>query len=63
MITVCACLDVWLNEQYGVPVYDSSVAGLGGCPYARGATGNVATGTVSMLRVVRRLVGESHICL
>ncbi|KAH0543908.1 hypothetical protein FGG08_001809 [Glutinoglossum americanum] len=27
----------------GVRVLDSSVAGLGGCPYARGATGNVAT--------------------
>ncbi len=27
----------------GVAVIDSSVAGLGGCPYARGATGNVAT--------------------
>ncbi|KAH9365953.1 hypothetical protein HPB48_000702 [Haemaphysalis longicornis] len=27
----------------GVAVVDSSVAGLGGCPYARGATGNVAT--------------------
>ena len=23
--------------------YDTSVAGLGGCPYAKGATGNVAT--------------------
>jgi len=29
--------------QCGVAVVDSSVAGLGGCPYARGATGNVAT--------------------
>jgi hypothetical protein len=29
--------------QSGVSVVDSSVAGLGGCPYARGATGNVAT--------------------
>ena len=29
--------------QLGVAVVDSSVAGLGGCPYARGATGNVAT--------------------
>ena len=29
--------------QCGVAVIDSSVAGLGGCPYARGATGNVAT--------------------
>ncbi|MGH8617478.1 MAG: hydroxymethylglutaryl-CoA lyase [Burkholderiales bacterium] len=27
----------------GVATYDSSVAGLGGCPYAKGATGNVAT--------------------
>lgn len=27
----------------GVSVVDSSVAGLGGCPYARGASGNVAT--------------------
>jgi isopropylmalate/homocitrate/citramalate synthase len=32
-----ACLDS------GVTTLDSSVAGLGGCPYARGATGNVAT--------------------
>ena len=29
--------------QSGVSVIDSSVAGLGGCPYAKGATGNVAT--------------------
>ena len=29
--------------QLGVSVVDSSVAGLGGCPYARGASGNVAT--------------------
>ena len=29
--------------EAGVTTYDSSVAGLGGCPYARGATGNVAT--------------------
>ena len=29
--------------QCGIAVVDSSVAGLGGCPYARGATGNVAT--------------------
>lgn len=27
----------------GIAVFDASVAGLGGCPYARGATGNVAT--------------------
>lgn len=29
--------------QMGVSVFDSSVAGLGGCPYAGGASGNVAT--------------------
>jgi hydroxymethylglutaryl-CoA lyase len=29
--------------QFGISVVDSSVAGLGGCPYAPGATGNVAT--------------------
>jgi hydroxymethylglutaryl-CoA lyase len=29
--------------QMGVSVVDSSVAGLGGCPYAEGASGNVAT--------------------
>lgn len=27
----------------GISVFDSSVAGLGGCPYANGASGNVAT--------------------
>ncbi|XP_042443956.1 hydroxymethylglutaryl-CoA lyase, mitochondrial-like [Zingiber officinale] len=29
--------------QMGISVVDSSVAGLGGCPYAKGASGNVAT--------------------
>ena len=29
--------------QMGIATVDSSVAGLGGCPYARGASGNVAT--------------------
>ncbi|OZI42765.1 hydroxymethylglutaryl-CoA lyase [Bordetella genomosp. 5] len=29
--------------ETGVPIYHASVAGLGGCPYAKGATGNVAT--------------------
>nr|XP_033795775.1 3-hydroxymethyl-3-methylglutaryl-CoA lyase, cytoplasmic isoform X3 [Geotrypetes seraphini] len=29
--------------EMGVSVVDSAVAGLGGCPYAKGATGNVAT--------------------
>ena len=29
--------------QNGIATVDSSVAGLGGCPYAKGASGNVAT--------------------
>ncbi len=29
--------------EVGVELYDTSVAGLGGCPFAKGATGNVAT--------------------
>ncbi len=35
--------------QEGVAVIDSSVAGLGGCPYARGASGNVASEDVLYL--------------
>ena len=35
--------------EQGVTVFDSSVAGLGGCPYAKGATGNVATEDVLYL--------------
>lgn len=34
---------VLYNNQMGVSVVDASVAGLGGCPYAPGASGNVAT--------------------
>lgn len=35
--------------ECGVAVFDSSVAGLGGCPYAKGATGNVASEDVLYL--------------
>ena len=35
--------------QLGVWQFDTSVAGLGGCPYAKGATGNVATEDVVYL--------------
>jgi hydroxymethylglutaryl-CoA lyase len=35
--------------QMGVWNFQSSVAGLGGCPYAKGATGNVATEDVVFL--------------
>lgn len=29
--------------QHGIKTVDASVSGLGGCPYAKGASGNVAT--------------------
>ena len=35
--------------QMGVWQFDTSIAGLGGCPYAKGATGNVATEDVVYL--------------
>ncbi|KAJ1975863.1 hypothetical protein H4R35_002952 [Dimargaris xerosporica] len=38
-----ALANIYEALQHGVRVVDSSVAGLGGCPYAEGATGNVAT--------------------
>lgn len=38
-----ALANILLALQMGIKVVDSSVAGLGGCPYAKGATGNVAT--------------------
>lgn len=38
-----ALANILMSLQYGVSVIDSSVAGMGGCPYAIGATGNVAT--------------------
>jgi hydroxymethylglutaryl-CoA lyase len=34
---------IWAAFQQGVDIFDASVAGLGGCPFAPGATGNVAT--------------------
>lgn len=43
LANILACLDE------GIRIVDSSVAGLGGCPYARGATGNVASEDVVYL--------------
>lgn len=34
---------------YGISVIDSSIAGLGGCPYAEGASGNVPTEDVLLM--------------
>jgi len=38
-----ALANILAAMELGVATFDSSVAGLGGCPYAKGATGNVAT--------------------
>lgn len=38
-----ALANILASLQTGITIFHSSVAGLGGCPYARGATGNVAT--------------------
>lgn len=38
-----ALTNVHVSLQEGIETFDSSAGGLGGCPYAKGATGNVAT--------------------
>jgi len=38
-----ALANIYASLEVGLKTFDSSVAGLGGCPYAKGATGNVAT--------------------
>ena len=38
-----ALANIYASLEAGVKTFDSSVSGLGGCPYAKGATGNVAT--------------------
>jgi hydroxymethylglutaryl-CoA lyase len=38
-----AVANVQASYDFGLRVFDSSVSGLGGCPYAKGASGNVAT--------------------
>lgn len=38
-----ALANILTSLEYGITNFDSSAAGLGGCPYAKGASGNVAT--------------------
>ena len=38
-----ALANIYASLELGVSTFDASVAGLGGCPYAPGASGNVAT--------------------
>jgi hydroxymethylglutaryl-CoA lyase len=44
-----AVANVFASYEFGLRSFDASVAGLGGCPYAKGATGNVATEDVVYL--------------
>jgi hydroxymethylglutaryl-CoA lyase len=44
-----AIANIYASLESGITRFDSSVAGLGGCPYARGATGNIATEDVLYL--------------
>ena len=44
-----AVANIYASLEIGVATFDCSVAGLGGCPYAKGATGNVATEDVVYL--------------
>jgi len=44
-----ALANIYASLEMGVATFDSSVAGLGGCPYAKGASGNVATEDVVYL--------------
>jgi len=44
-----ALANIYASLLEGIQVFDSSVAGLGGCPYAKGASGNVASEDVLYL--------------
>lgn len=39
----CALANIAQSLQHGIRIFDASIGGLGGCPYAKGASGNVAT--------------------
>jgi len=53
--------NVLAGLQAGVTVYDGSVGGLGGCPYAKGATGNVAT--EDLVHMLHEMVVETGVDL
>jgi hydroxymethylglutaryl-CoA lyase len=44
-----AIANIYASLEVGISIFHSSTAGLGGCPYAKGATGNVATEDVLYL--------------
>ncbi len=54
-----AAVNFYAAWQFGLRVFDSSISGLGGGPYAKGASGNVATEDVVYLH---GLGAETGIC-
>lgn len=56
-----ALTNIYVALELGISVIDSAVAGLGGCPYAKGATGNVATEDV--LYMLTEMDIETHVDL
>ena len=67
-----ALVNIYASLQEGIAVFDSSIAGLGGCPYAKGASGNVATedvlymlngmGIETGIDMDKLLLAGEHIC-
>ena len=53
--------NVLASHAYGVGIYDASACGLGGCPYAPGASGNVAT--ASVVRALRGVGADVRVDL
>jgi hydroxymethylglutaryl-CoA lyase len=56
-----AIANVYASLRLGISVFDSSAGGIGGCPYAPGATGNVAT--EKLVYVFERLKIETGVSL
>jgi hydroxymethylglutaryl-CoA lyase len=60
----CALANTLAGLQAGIIHFDAAIGGLGGCPYAPGATGNVATeDVVSMLEAMGVGTGIDQSCL
>ncbi|XP_061953956.1 hydroxymethylglutaryl-CoA lyase, mitochondrial-like [Populus nigra] len=65
--------NIYVSLQVGISTVDSSIAGLGGCPYAKGASGNVATedvvymlhglGVINNVDLVKLLSAGDFICM
>lgn len=64
--------NILVSLQMGIATVDSSVSGLGGCPYAKGASGNVATedvvymldglGVITNVNLGKLMLAGNYIC-